>query len=102
MTTAQRTTRQAMRFGPGEKNMQQSYITQSLSTATHAVNLLQRDGFTVEKVVLGQGRPKVRISWHPNVQAFGPTVVYSRGNNGLPHEREEVEFEGCVLSWTVR
>ncbi|WP_236631469.1 hypothetical protein [Endozoicomonas numazuensis] len=86
----------------GERDMSQSYMIQSLQKATHVVNRLQREGYTVEKVLLGEGRPKIKISWHPRCREFGEPAVVSKGNNGSHYEKAMVEFEGCQLSWTVR
>ena len=85
-----------------EPNRQQEYISRSLSTATHAVNLLHGQGFNVEKLELGMGRPRIRIGFHYRCRVLGEPVVYSRGNSGLQYEKCVVQFEGCEVSWTQR
>ncbi|OED43591.1 hypothetical protein ACH42_09775 [Endozoicomonas sp. (ex Bugula neritina AB1)] len=82
--------------------MQQDYISDSLVKVTHAVNQLQRDGFTVETVELGGGKPRIKISYHYRCSVFGEPTVYSRGNNGLHYETSVVQFEGCQLRWSRR
>ena len=82
--------------------MQQDYISDSLSKVTRAVNQLQRDGFTVEKIELGSGQPRIRISYHYKCGVFGEPTVYSKGNNGIEYEAHVVNYKECQLRWVRR
>ena len=102
MTTEERIQKHTRRYELGERNVSENYMITALQKATHVVHLLQKKGYTVEKVLAGDGRPKIKILWHPRCQEFGQPSVSSKGNNGIQYQRESVEYEGCQLSWTVR
>ncbi|OED44062.1 hypothetical protein ACH42_08465 [Endozoicomonas sp. (ex Bugula neritina AB1)] len=97
MTTVNRTAKQTMQFGG---NMQNRYIEQSLSKATRAVNMLQKEGFSIEQLELGRGgKPRIKISFHPRCSILGVPSSYSQGNNGIHYETYLVQYEGCQVSW---
>ena len=90
------------RYELGERNVSESYMITSLQQANHVVQLLQKKSYTVEKVLVGDGRPRIKILWHPRCSEFGEPSISSKGNNGAQYERASVEYEGCQLSWMVR
>ena len=99
MTTpmTQRVQKQSIRVGG---DMQQRYIEQSLHKATCAINKLQREGHSVERLELGGGgKPRIRIAWSHRCESLGEPSVYSKGNNGIYYETYLVPYEGCQVSW---
>ena len=80
--------------------MQSRYIEQSMSTATRAINQLQKLGLTVEHLELGGGgKPRIKVGYSPRCELLGQPVSFSRGNNGLNYETWLVQYEGCQVSW---
>lgn len=95
--TAGRIEKHAISFGG---DMNQRYIEKSLSQATRAVHLLQKQGFSVEHLELGRGgKPRIKIGFHPRCSSLGEASCYSQGNNGLHYETYLVQYEGCQVSW---
>lgn len=76
----------------------QRYIEKSLSRATRAAHRLMRDGFSVERVELGDGgRPRIEISYRAQCSLLGDASRFSLNPDG--RARCRVEYEGCQVSW---
>ena len=77
------------------RNCQQRYISDSMALADHAVHGLQSEGFTVERVVLGEGRPQIEISRERRCSLLGVPLVC----NGQAGVRYQVNYRHCQVVW---
>ncbi|WP_330925271.1 hypothetical protein [Candidatus Sororendozoicomonas aggregata] len=77
------------------RNCQQRFISNALTLASHAVECLQRQGFTVESVDVSQGQPRIRIGYERNCILLGQPVVSNRQQQAV----YRVQFRHCQVSW---